>query len=61
VARFRDMLMALRGAVDDAIKSGSSEDAAVREVNLPEYAGINRYKDWMPLDVRAAYRYLRGR
>ena len=60
VARFRDMLIALRAAVDCAIKSGSSEDAAVREVHLPQYAGINRYRDWMPPDVKAAYRYLRG-
>ena len=55
------MLIALRGAVADAIKAGWSEEAAVREVHLPQYAGINRYKDWMPLDVKAAYRYLRGR
>ncbi len=61
VARFRDMLIALRGAVSQAIKSGWSEDAAVRDVHLPQYAGINRYKDWMPLDVKAAYRYLRGK
>lgn len=59
VARFRDMLIALRAAVAQAIKEGKSEDAAVREVRLPQYAGINRYKDWMPLDVKAAYRYLR--
>lgn len=61
VARFRDMLIALRGVVDRAIKASMSEDTAVREVHLPQYADINRYKDWMPLDVRAAYRYLRGR
>ena len=61
VARFRDMLIALRAAVAQAIKSGWSEDAAVRDVQLPQYAGINRYQDWMPLDVKAAYRYLRGR
>ena len=61
VARFRDMLIALRGAVDQAIKLGWSEDAAVRDVHLPQYAGINRYNDWMPLDVKAAYRYLRGK
>ena len=23
-------------------------------------AGINRYREWMPLDAKAAYRYLRG-
>ena len=60
VARFRAMLIALRDAVDAAIKSGASEEAAVREVSLPQYAGIPRYGDWLPIDVRAAYRYLRG-
>jgi glyoxylase-like metal-dependent hydrolase (beta-lactamase superfamily II) len=60
VARFRDMLIALRGAVDAAIKTGVSEDAAVREVKLPQYADIPRYADWLPHDVRATYRYLRG-
>jgi cyclase len=60
VGRFRDMLVMLRGAVDAAIKAGVSEDAAVREVKLPQYAGLPRYADWLPHDVRAAYRYLRG-
>ncbi len=60
VARFRDMLAELRGAVDRAIKTGVSEEAAVAEVALPQYAHIQRYAEWMPLDVRAAYRYLRG-
>ena len=60
VSRFRDMLVALRSAVDTAIKAGVSEEAAVREVKLPQYAGIARYADWLPHDVRAAYRYLRG-
>lgn len=60
VARFRDMLVTLRGAVDAAIKAGVSEEAAVREVKLPQYAALPRYADWLPHDVRAAYRYLRG-
>ena len=59
VARFRDMLVALRRAVELAIKAGASEEAAVREVKLPQYAEIPRYADWLPHDVRAAYRYLR--
>jgi cyclase len=59
VARFRDMLAALRGAVAAAIKAGASEEAAVREVKLPDYAAVPRYADWLPHDVRAAYRYLR--
>jgi glyoxylase-like metal-dependent hydrolase (beta-lactamase superfamily II) len=60
VARFRDMLVELRAAVDRAVKAGVSEEAAVAEVALPQYAHIQRYTEWMPLDVRAAYRYLRG-
>jgi cyclase len=59
VSRFRDRLVALRGAVEGAIKAGVSEEAAVREITLPQYAGIPRYADWLPHDVRAAYRYLR--
>jgi cyclase len=59
VKQFRDMLIALRAAVAQALKSGWSEEAAVRDVNLPQYAAINRYNDWMPLDVKAAYRYLK--
>jgi cyclase len=59
VGRFRDMLVALRNAVDTAIKAGVSEEAAVREVNLPQYSDIPRYADWLPHNVRATYRYLR--
>jgi glyoxylase-like metal-dependent hydrolase (beta-lactamase superfamily II) len=61
VARFRDMLVELRAAVARAVKDGASEDAAVAEVALPQYASVQRYKEWLPLDVRAAYRYLRAR
>jgi hypothetical protein len=61
VARFREMLVALRGAVARAVKAGVSEDAAARDITLPQYAGVTRYAEWMPIDVRAAYRYLRGR
>lgn len=60
VGRFRDMLMALRGAVEAAIRACHSEDAAVQEIKLPHYAALPRYAEWLPHDVRAAYRYLRG-
>jgi cyclase len=60
VAAFRDMLVALRAAVAASIKAGASEDAASREVRLPAYAHIPRYEDWLPVDVRAVYRCLRG-
>jgi cyclase len=61
VSRFRDMLIDLRAAVARAIKAGISEDAAAREIELPQYAQLPRYKEWKPHDVRAAYRYLRGK
>jgi hypothetical protein len=51
----------VRGAVDAAINSGLSEEAAAREVVIPAYAQMQRYKEWMSFNVRAAYRYLRGR
>lgn len=58
--QFRNLLAALRGAVDRAIKSGWSEDASARDVALPEYANMQRYREWMPFNVRAVYRYLRA-
>ena len=61
VERFRAMLIALREAVARAVKSGASEDAAGQEVTLPQYAHLQRYAEWRAVDVRAAYRYLRGR
>jgi cyclase len=61
VARFRQMLIDLRAAVTRAIKTGVSEDAAVHEIVLPQYAHLQRYNEWRPLDVRAAYRYLQAR
>ncbi|MBV8825134.1 MAG: MBL fold metallo-hydrolase [Hyphomicrobiales bacterium] len=61
MARFREMLIELRAAVARALKAGVSEDAAAREIELPRYAHLQRYKEWKPHDVRAAYRYLRGK
>jgi len=61
VARFRGMLVDLRAAVARAVKAGTSEEAAVHEIELPQYAHLQRYNEWRPLDVRAAYRYLRGK
>ena len=47
--------------VDKAIKAGWSEEAAVRDVQVPEFAHVSRYKEWMPIDVKAAYRQMRGK
>ncbi len=61
VAQFRDLLAAVRRGVEAALKAGLTEDAAAHEVVLADYAGLQRYKEWMPYNVRSAYRYLRGR
>jgi hypothetical protein len=61
VADFRNLLVAVRDAADKAIKAGWSEDAAARDAVLADYAAMPRYKEWMPFNIRAAYRYLRGR
>ena len=61
LANFRTLLAAVRGAADKAIKTGWSEDAAARDIVLPDYAAMQRYREWMPFNIRAAYRYLRGR
>jgi cyclase len=60
LASFRDLLRDIRNAVARAISSGASEDAAVREVTLPQYAAMPRYAQWLSFNVRAAYRYLRS-
>ncbi|HET7849024.1 MAG TPA: MBL fold metallo-hydrolase [Pseudolabrys sp.] len=60
VAAFRALLAAIRTAVQQAVSTGLSEDAAVNEIALADYAAMPRYKEWMPFNVRSAYRYLRG-
>jgi cyclase len=60
LAQFRDLLTALRNATAAAMKAGASEDAAARDVTLPQYATMPRYQEWMRFNVRSAYRYLDG-
>ena len=59
VAGFRDLLTAIREVVQRAVSSGLSEEATVREVALSQYAAMPRYREWLPPNVRAAYRYLK--
>lgn len=56
VVWFRDLLSALRQSVDVAIAAGLSEEAACAEVELPAYADMSRYREWMQFNVRSAYR-----
>lgn len=60
VAAFRDMLVAIRGVVAQAVKHGLSEDAAVAEIELPQYARLQRYSTWMPSNIRSTYRFIKG-
>jgi glyoxylase-like metal-dependent hydrolase (beta-lactamase superfamily II) len=61
VAAFRGLLHALRQAVARSIRTGASEEAAIAEIVLADYASMPRYREWMPFNVRAAYRYLKAR
>lgn len=60
VFEFRDLLAAARTAVERALQDGASEDAAVHDIILPEYAAMPRYREWRAFNIRASYRYLRG-
>ncbi len=58
VGEFRDMLIALRDGVVGALQAGMSEDEAVGRVRLANYENLPRYPEWMPWNVRNAYRSL---
>jgi hypothetical protein len=60
VADFCELLTSLRTATNSALLSGLSEEAVVHEVELPQYATMPRYREWLPPNLRATYRYLKG-
>lgn len=60
LANFRGLLVSVRDAVKTAIKAGASEDAAVREIQFPQYAKMPRYHEWISFNIRATYRYLKA-
>ena len=59
VAAFRELLQSLRTGVSLALSSGLSEEATVHELSFPQYAAMPRYREWLPANLRAAYRYLK--
>ena len=61
VAAFRDLLSALRDAAALALDARLSEDEAVRQTSLDAYSDMPRYREWMPFNLRAAYRYVRAK
>jgi glyoxylase-like metal-dependent hydrolase (beta-lactamase superfamily II) len=50
----------LRSAVRRGIEAGMTEDELAESIELPAYAGFGRYKEWMPLNARAIYRWQQG-
>jgi len=56
---FRVLLMSMLNAVKTKVTNGASEEAAMREVALPQYASLPRYREWLPSNVRAIYHYLK--
>ena len=48
----------LRAAVSQAVNDGLTEDQAAEQVKLPEYASWGQYDAWLPLNVRAIYRWM---
>jgi glyoxylase-like metal-dependent hydrolase (beta-lactamase superfamily II) len=59
VAAFQELLSTLRAGAAMAISSGLSEEATVRDIKFPQYANMPRYREWLPANLRAAYRYLK--
>jgi cyclase len=59
VQKFRDLLVALLRAVAQRISAGFSEDAVVRETQLPQFERLPRYREWLKPNLRSVYRYLK--
>ncbi len=59
VAAFRELLQSLRTGVGRALSSGLSEEATVHDLTFPQYAAMPRYREWLPANLRATYRYLK--
>ena len=50
----------LRDAVQRAVDDGLSEEEAMEQVHLDDYAHWGQYEDWFPMNVGAVYRWLAG-
>lgn len=48
----------LRDAVQEALDAGLSEEEAMAQVRLDDYAHWGQYEDWFPMNVGAVYRWL---
>ncbi len=50
----------LRDAVQAAVDEGLSEEEAIAQVRLDDYAHWGQYETWFPMNVGAVYRWLAG-
>jgi glyoxylase-like metal-dependent hydrolase (beta-lactamase superfamily II) len=50
----------LRAATRKAVADGLTEDQAAEQVRLEAYAGWDQYAAWLPLNVRAMYRWVKA-
>ena len=61
LVRFRQILVDARDAVEKEIARGATEDEIVATVQLPQYQGLNGYRQQRETVVRRTYRDLKGR
>jgi len=59
--RFRQMLVDVRDAVQQAVAAGATEDQAVATVRWPQYERLLGYEAQRPVAVRRFYQQLTGR
>jgi glyoxylase-like metal-dependent hydrolase (beta-lactamase superfamily II) len=60
LVRFRQILVDARDAVEKEIARGATEDQAVAAVQLPQYQGLNGYRQQRETVVRRTYQDLKG-
>jgi glyoxylase-like metal-dependent hydrolase (beta-lactamase superfamily II) len=60
LVRFRQILVDARDAVEKEIARGATEDQAVAAVQLPQYQGLNGYRQQRETVVRRTYEDLKG-
>jgi glyoxylase-like metal-dependent hydrolase (beta-lactamase superfamily II) len=60
LVRFRQILVDARDAVAKEIARGATEEQAVAAVQLPQYQGLNGYRQQRETVVRRTYQDLRG-
>jgi glyoxylase-like metal-dependent hydrolase (beta-lactamase superfamily II) len=58
VARYLQYLEALYNAVLDGMLEGKSLPTLQAEISLPDFRDLERYEEWLPLNVAGVYRTL---